>query len=149
MNPLGALQRDTVQRWGMIVVYRHGAARRLKSSHDVLESSLRCEPSSISHPQKLFFFPLKTAGFWGGSTGANLGYRWLQTPGCQAKSEATRGPFREVWGEIGEIVKPVTGCCMLLHQELDQLLQSRGYASLSCKGSRVSGCKMMWIEVRN
>ena len=53
-----------------------------------------------------FFFPLKTAGFWGGSTGANLGYRWLQTPGCQAKSEATRGPFREVWGEIGEIVKP-------------------------------------------
>lgn len=42
-NPLGALQRDTAQRWGMIVVYQHRATR-LKSSHDVLESSLRCEP---------------------------------------------------------------------------------------------------------
>lgn len=76
----------------MIVVYQHGATR-LKSSHDVLESSLRCEPLKYqpSAGVCVFFPSYFLPGFWGGSTGANLGHCWLQTPGCQAKGEATRG----------------------------------------------------------
>lgn len=55
-------------------------------------------PSSISHPRVcVFFFPSYVPpGFWGRSTGANLGHCWLQTPGCQAKGEATRGTLE--WG---------------------------------------------------